>query len=513
MVRLIYGLLFVWFLIPPAAAQISDPYTSITQAELRVAILDGDIDKVERDLATAHARFLAGETKPNDLRFLYTLFGTTDPEILSFTREWLSAYPESPYAHAAQAWNDYNAAWLIRGEASANKTYPKALRMFSQLNNSAWSHARFALDARPRLLPASDALIRLGLFTRFKIKFYTVLDEVMEADPNWGSLYRAIDTTIPAWGGTWEVAENICEYYGPRLTELGDDPVQYCKLYAAGEIHSKFGDPLFHWVQQTLKNEDIPTLNHLRLRLATSAKGTRDDATFAYEYLTNLLESGGWNYSDAEDFDRAIARQYDFPLISEAHYRAMQENARAMLAKNPYDSKALQAIRIKRFTYEQIGENSSFGTVAEELAPEEEAEYVRRQLTISPYRPSYWSDYATLNYPMSRPDSVLYRDQYLTNAIVYSNHSPYYLITYAWSKYYQLKLYNQHQESISDQESGSVPAQIDAEAGLICPLVQSVRLFEELCEVTAVLANAIAYSNHSLYYPMGLSQIPSPDAS
>jgi len=254
-------------------------------------------------------------------------------------------------------------------------------------------------------------------------------------------------------------------------------------------------------------------LNHLRLRLATSAKGTRDDATFAYEYLTNLLESGGWNYSDAEDFDRAIARQYDFPLISEAHYRAMQENARAMLAKNPYDSKALQAIRIKRFTYEQIGENSSFGTVAEELAPEEEAEYVRRQLTISPYRPSYWSDYATLNYPMSRPDSVLYRDQYLTNAIVYSNHSPYYLITYAWSKYYQLKLYNQHQESISDQESGSVPAQIDAEAGLICPLVQSVRLFEELCEVTAVLANAIAYSNHSLYYPMGLSQIPSPDAS
>ncbi|WP_135506694.1 hypothetical protein [Roseovarius aestuariivivens] len=94
-----------------AVACLVDPARAeITHDSILEAIRAGDIEKVERDLASAHGDFLSGDAPADDMRRIYGVFGTTDPKVLNFSRDWLDRYPRSPYAHAAQAWNDYQAA-------------------------------------------------------------------------------------------------------------------------------------------------------------------------------------------------------------------------------------------------------------------------------------------------------------------------------------------------------------------------------------------------------------------
>jgi hypothetical protein len=229
--HLFHGLLFILFLIPPAAAQISDPYTSITKDELRAAIYAGEVSKVETAFREAQAKFLRGEANVDDLRWLNEVFATTHPDVISFTGAWLKQYPNSIYAHTAQAWLLRDLSWIIRGGNYVRDTYPEALREFSKLQKKAWDHAYKAYEMDARYIPASDALIRLSLTGPNSVKGYKVLDQVMQDDPNWGTLYRAIDTTIPAWGGTWEMAVRMCNLYGPMI-ESEINMVLYCKAYA-----------------------------------------------------------------------------------------------------------------------------------------------------------------------------------------------------------------------------------------------------------------------------------------
>ncbi len=480
MYRIIATLIFLFSLNTAVSADIG--HGNMSPDEMYAAMVAGDIDEVERNLAAAHVLYLAGEADPNALRRLFSLFGTTDRRILSFTRDWLAAYPNSPFAHSAQAWNDYHTSFLMRGERSVAETYPVALDMFYDLQQSAWSHARRARAKAPRLLPATDALIRLGMTNGRRDEIFDVLDMVMRTDPNWGSLRRAVEGTQPSWGGTWQEATTLCDHYGPMLNDLPHDPVRHCKLYAAGQVHAKFGDPLFRWVQNTLREEDFPELDFLRLEIATSPKAFREDVDFAYEYLSDLLSRDEWHYEAASDFDRVVAWKFNYPKIAEAHYRAMQADAQDQLDRNPYDDVALKRLRTSLTAYERITDLESMETVVEKPAPDVEADYVRRQIAISPFDFSLWADYARLRFPMTGDMPTPMRDDLLNNAIVFSNHEPFYLMEYAASKEFQVQHYKKYMNSRVASIQKSRWRAVNVEAELICPMAQATRLYEAICE-------------------------------
>lgn len=446
----------------------------------RALILTGDFYTVEKELAFAHKAFLDGKSDANQLRRLFSLFGTTDPKILEFTQRWLAGRPESVFANTAHAWNAYQSSWRIRGARSYRDTYPEALRQFSELQETAWKHAHKAYTTEPRLLPATDALIRLSMATNHAPESFQVLDEVMTVDPNWGSLFRALDATLPQWGGSWRMAQNICDYYAPRLTTPKGDPLEYCLIYASRAGHAKYGSDLFWWAQNTLREGNYPNLDYMRLRASNSHKATRADAAFTHGYLTELLENGGYNYSQASEFDCWLADRFGYEPISEAHYRASQDAAHAALEQNPFDPHALESLRTRRTECVTEGSTAEITTV-EEPSAAEEADYVRRQLHFSPYDPQLWQIYAGSAFPRASVEMIEAGEPFMINAIVYSNHSPRYLIDYAASKqslYHGVQIWQKHG---ANAEFQSLWEEIDTGPALICPMARAYRLHEHVC--------------------------------
>lgn len=239
----------------------------------------------------------------------------------------------------AQAWNYYNAGWIIRSSGIALRIYPKALTEFSILYEKAWEYAEKTYEIDPRYIPASDGLIRLANSTGRTIKAYKVLHQVMKDDPNWGTLRRAVESTRPGWGRTWEMAVRMCYLYGPMI-EFKYDMVLYCKAYTGGEIH--LGEHGERAVEIIRKNR-IKDLDYLRLDSATSDRATRAEAAFAYNFLTR---DGIANARYAKRFDRNVAWKYGYDFISEAHSRRAREYAREALENDPYDPGLIEIMKM-----------------------------------------------------------------------------------------------------------------------------------------------------------------------
>ncbi len=477
MLRFFHGLLFALFLISPAAAQISDPYTSITKEELRAAIYAGEVRKVEAAFREAQAKFLRGEANIDDLRWLNEVFTTTHPDVISFTKTWLKRYPNSPYANTAQAWINYKIGWIIRGEKIAIKIYPEALKEFSRLHYDAWDHAIMAYEIDPRYIPASDALIRLANSTSHEIKAYKVLHQVMLDDPNWGTLRRAVESTRPGWGGTWEMAVRMCDLYGPMI-EFKYDTVLYCKAYAGAEV---FPNGHGEWAVETIRKNRIKYLDYLRLYSATSDRATRAEAAFAYNFLTR---DGITNAEYAKRFDRNVARKYGYDFISEAHQRRAHDYAREALEDDPYDPDLIKIMQagISRYSVDEGGRLHS--KLIERLSPEEEIEYARRLLVIAPYNSRHYSDYARVKYNLAGTEGFLKDEPFLINAIVYSNHDPIVLHSYVFDKWQQLDGMQQSAEGLGGPEWRAVSERVNLDADIICPMLRGYRLLKSICETT-----------------------------
>lgn len=475
----------------------SDNFDPLTDKEvLRQAIYDNDISFVEAALAKSQEIFLAGDATGEDMRFLYQIFTTTNPKVISFVEGWLKAKPNSPYAHTAQAWIYFTAGWIIRGEKLARETYPEALNEFRILHHDAFLHAQEAYKADKRMIPASDALLRLANSTGTKRQAYKVLFEVMHDDPNIGTLNRGLTMTMPGWGGSWRMAEDMCDFYGPMIKDSEYDPVLYCKLYAGGELHAgERGD----WVRATLKNTSIPSLDYLRLYQATSNYATRADAEFAYNYLNR--EHITWVYY-AKRFDRNVAHRYGYDFISEDHQRRARDNALAGIEHDPFDPEWINDLQegISRYSYT---ENGSFRISSiENPTREEQIEYARRLLVVAPYDPDHWRDYAQTKYPPNNPDDFLKDEPYLINALVYSNHDPVSLHHYVFTKWQQLDNLERLDTEPQSKEWKKLDAlrkakiekerqrwldrreRVNMDRDIRCPMMRAYRLLELICETT-----------------------------
>ncbi|WP_371228242.1 hypothetical protein [Roseovarius sp. 2305UL8-3] len=448
----------------------------ISEDDLREAAYAGQVDRVEAAFVEAQAAFESGDIPADDMRALVMVLTVSHPKMTELTDEWLRLYPESPFAHVVQAWLYNDIAWNIRGPNIIRKSYPDAINGFYAWHREALAHAAYAYERAPRLIPASDAMIKFANGAGSDIEAFGILKQVMSTDPNMGTLRRALWLTAEGWGGSVKQAERMCQTYAPGLGGALD-PVTQCLLYAWSEHHNW---SMQGWARSVVADSDDPNLAYYRMYGLMFFWGVhnRKDAEFAFRYLSR--KDIIWSKA-AETFDLNISERYGYPFLYEAHLRKRIAFTREALELDPYNPDLIAKLNIR--IVPDVHRNSLGEPMKKEdwaLSPEDKKEMVRRQLVASPYESGHWWRMSEILWHELAPDELLSVDPYLINTVVYSNHSMWELKRLMQKKKDQLEL---TQETAYGELGGYTLTQ-DVDNDIICPLIRAQRLYEKVCLAT-----------------------------
>lgn len=387
-------------------------------------------------------------------------------------------FPNSAYAHAAQAWVKNTTAWNIRGELVVSKTYHRALHEFSDLINIAVNHATVAYETKPRFIPASDAMISFGNGSSKRATSFEVLDQVMTTDPNMGTVLRALALSLRGWGGTYAQAEDMCNSYAPGL-EYRYDPLTRCRLAIWQSYYPK---ELSQWAYELLSDTNIPHLEEYRMRGIVKQWGWRgeQDAEFSYAYLTR--DDIVWSYA-AEAFDLNIPHKYGYPHIYESHLHKSIAVNQERLKTDPFNPGLIDLIRNK--TSPGLRINYTGRPLAKEislLTLEDDKELVRRQLVSSPYQSSHWWAMTDLMLRDASPEDLLKADPYLINAVVYSNHGTSPTKRLMQTKFSQYELVQKMKSGETTGDWKQITSDVDGD--ILCPFIRARRVYDSICPAT-----------------------------
>lgn len=196
-------------------------------------------DPIETLLKAAHAADYAGvEAQIKDApdrtaqRDLVWALAATDPKTVAFTKAWVDAEPDNPTALSARAWSLYWTASMIRGERIRRHTWSPLLDEADRMYGEALSLAERATSLDPRFLPASDAVILIGVVTGRGEASLAELERIMALDPNRHSLVLAASNLTPAWGGSVELMQALCSYFAPQVADVPDYSPDICLAQA-----------------------------------------------------------------------------------------------------------------------------------------------------------------------------------------------------------------------------------------------------------------------------------------
>ncbi len=480
-----------------AAMATENPETEAAKDELWAAITNTDYAAAEAIIANAHAEYLQNGTNQNRTRDLLGLFYANNPMLDRFAEGWLDTYPNSPFAHTAHAWLLHKRSWDIRGPGPAREIYPLANALFRRMQFEGLDDAQAAYSLDNRLLPASDAVLRLAVSTGAFETAYEVLHEVMKNDPNMGTLRRAIGMTAPGWGpgGTWEAAVQLCEFYGPMITNHDTDPVEYCKIFAAGEYHPD--KERRDWLFNAVTSGDYPEFEHFVLPRYTHNNATRAEAEFARAYLnrTDVTEP-----RHAENFDMNVANRYGFDFVQHIHQLRARDHALEAIKRDPYNPALLKTLLrgVSRMSRE---DDILRSTMIVKPTHDEHLEYTRRMLVAAPYDPENWQAYGSTKIPQT-PENLLKDDPIQVNTVVYSDHEPRYVLGYAIDKWQLLasleriehepqseafqRLSPERQKRARGEIQKWIAARenINLDEDIRCPMMRAYRLYKLLCETS-----------------------------
>ncbi|MFT7593965.1 MAG: hypothetical protein ACI8R4_001282 [Paracoccaceae bacterium] len=220
-------------------------------ADLLQAIEQKQFDRVEQILASAHEKLRQDLETPDQLRNRFGVFETTNPDVIEFVSTWRARNPDSIYAKTAQTWVFYAIGSNVRGVKFIRQTYPVALEIHRNMYSEAQDLAMQAFTEDNALISASDAVIVLSSFTGNQNAALEVLGRVMELRPNWGSLTRALDMTNQQYDGSVELADALCNYFGPLIPETNVDIVQACVTWASFVYHGHRRDEIREWMRES----------------------------------------------------------------------------------------------------------------------------------------------------------------------------------------------------------------------------------------------------------------------
>lgn len=471
---------FVFCLIPVSApAQITHPWPVIDHQGFMNVIYAREFDRMEVIMAQTQEMMRKGTATPEDMRAKFLDFTTTNPKIIDFVEDWVAKYPESPYAHTAQAWVLYTIGSNVRGDKFIRDTYPDALEMHRQTFAEAYDHAQFAFAMENTLTPASDALIKLGLWLGRSDDAFDVVAHVMDIQPNWGTLRRAIDLASPSFGGSDTLAYAMCEHYGPLLDWPVENMVRYCIASANSTYFGNRWDDVRKWI----KDESDPIWEYYRVQsLIGATPPTEDEAAYIVAYFKN---SPVTNLRLAEKFDTYYSHLPGGEPIAQIVLARAKDNARETLLQDPNNLYALGVLLRPSYSV-TVDENRRTSLRPIGIPTHEDAlEYNRRRILASPYRSEYWVDYAQslerlVSSGKTSPTALFSSDPLRINAIVYSNHNLDQVLGFFYRKIRQLRTLRDAKAWGPEWEEFA--AVTDWHQMITCPLVQTMRLHDALVE-------------------------------
>ncbi len=440
---------------------------------LRDAIYSGDIDRLEALADENQMLFESGQRTAEDTRCLFRHFTKLRPETFELVDEWLISHPDSSYAHTAKAWVNYGVSWQIRGERTARETYPAALSKFDELQQEAWEHAELAYRGRPRLIAASDAIIKLAMTRRQPQRRDLVLREVMATDPNAGTLDRAVAAVVRGWGGTWVEGAAMCDTYAQAVHDSVPNAATRCKLPLARQFEEQW-----NWMNETLATGNYPDFDYLRLDFILVPEASREVAEIAYRVMSNEKYELSQHVADYD----VLALKYGLPLMTETISRRRHANAGHEFEQSPFSLAALKMLGEPLLTSAEDDEGQLRVSVLDRPTPEQALDYARRAVQASPYNPDAWTDLHTCMMQDGKITNVSLSEPFRVNAIVYDNHSPARLSDYLLQKLFEYDAFQRVKAGTLPAESMAMFDGIDETDDLICPVVRATRLLQGACD-------------------------------
>ncbi len=221
--------------------------------DVRVALDARAFDDLEDLFSQAHSIALERRDFTTLQSVYLVLWNTAHLDRYAITEEWHAAHPESAYPLVGLAHMNMKLAWEIRGTADAQMVTRRAAAGFDDQIDMAHAHATEALALDPTFLPAFDAAIAVAGHRGHPRDVLPLLRQTVDIGPTRQTLWRALGSVSPTWGGTLDMGEAICAEIGPEVPDYG---VVGCQLTL---VH-QFGLTLHYsdWVITTLEDhEDI----------------------------------------------------------------------------------------------------------------------------------------------------------------------------------------------------------------------------------------------------------------
>lgn len=453
--------ILLFLLIFLAAPVLADP----TKADLRALVTARDIDGVEAMMEAAYRESLVSHNY-DVLRYLNEAFPVTDPKMRDFIAAWRLAKPESPHAMAAQAELLWHAGVLARGGEIARWTYPDAFALQQELNRQARELAWQAYDLAPDMVLASDAVVRIAKVSGGQYYVPDVLAEVMAVTPNHSSLIRGTNALAPNWGGSLETMAEQCALYAGKIPDVSDYTANTCLIDVI--FSADIRGWARTWAQNALDNNDNPILEQARI---TDAMHWRQGSEAANKVLARYLanpDNVDWNAAGIHDQYYRVP--HNLPPLAPEFFQRRYDHAIAEIAFDPYNQELLQIV-FENVWYE--------GQPPRRIDESLELEAKRRTLMVAPYNAEAWSRYGSMVKFAFKYKENEY-DRYFINAIVYSNHRPYYLSSFGTYKLIDL-LQLLYGNQSSEIEIRDLPESVELVDALVCPLVRVSRVMDEVC--------------------------------
>lgn len=435
----------------------------------------GDLDALETYIAQMQEQFERGEVSADHVRQMFMPFGRADLEIARFAEEWQAERPNSPYAQLAVTWSLHRFSWQLRGNRYVSATYPEAIATFQDMQRHAWQLAANAYKAQPRLIPASDAIIRLANGSRQRPYAIEVFEKVMETDPNSGSLERALSMFLPGWGDRYAQVAKICDAHAAQYWDAPAESALSCKIENAYERFSEQRE----WIDERLARGDLPHLNRYRLGSLLVNDATRAQAQLAYDILSDPDYT---DFRSASFFDAILGQKHGFPIVQDAHWARERAKAQQDLAESPYYPEALFKLMEPELSFSTDENGRLLTKVVSRPALETVLEYSERLLVSDPFNPESWKSYVVAMSRSFPEASYFAMDPYRINAIITSNHSVNELNIHLQEKVGIFDVYERLQTGSLPKELAKAFEGSSLEHDILCPFIRAYRVRQAICD-------------------------------
>ena len=451
------------------------------QARTAAVIATDDVHALERHAVEIHNSFRNGAMEADALRLFYARFGEVDPRLHDLATRWQDAYPDSPHAMMALAWQRWSAGWLARGEAPALDVPLPAMQLFETNVQGAIRAAERALDLDPDHIPASDLLIHAEVLTPSSgwqrlgggLGKVDLLWLTMSRHPNAGTLYRALGRAQPGWGGGGlDEASKLCGRYAPLVGDVwGEEPVRACILwYLIGHDLRAFTYEHLAWFEAL--DPEVAQLQGLRseiiLRLGLA------DPDYAMEVHDLLVEADPPGLSQLRHYEAAFADRGLAPSLMERFLPAIMDEARAALARNPQSVDALGVLQYRPNGVADYEAYRASGLVSDA----ERLDAAWRRLELTPLSSNAWAAYRRALTEHHGTEALQrLADQ---NVVIYTNHSPRLLAGRAALALMDLSVVRETWRSLP--VGGQPLPEADQMAADFCPAIRLARVAHAACE-------------------------------